>query len=94
MATRYASAGDTMNPAADADSIIDELTRRATVAAYHEYGSVPAAEISRAADALRVEAVELLRRGYDLHADAALRLAERLDETAELATLLQRRRAA
>ena len=72
-----------------AATLIDELMERATVASYDKRGPVGAALIEEVAHALRLEAVDLLGRGYQLQASAALALADRLDETAELGRILR-----
>jgi hypothetical protein len=69
--------------------IVNELAERATVGAYRTHGPVPARDIEAAARDLRFVAADLLVRGYGVAADVVLRTADRLDETAELARLLQ-----
>jgi hypothetical protein len=65
------------------------LLARASHDATHELGPIHACDFDRAATEIRWAAADLLARGYDVQADAALTLADRLDETAELAHLLQ-----
>jgi hypothetical protein len=74
--------------------ILDELAARATVEAYKQNGAMPVALLEAAADGLRWHAAEALRRGYDREAALLGVLADRLEDTADLARLLARNDAA
>jgi hypothetical protein len=74
-----------------ATEVMADLAERATVDAYRAHGPIPADAIEQAAEAMSEAAVRLVTAGWPEHADAALRCAYRLDETAELARLLELR---
>ena len=71
--------------------VLCDLAARSTVQHVREHGPVPARDLERAADRLREIAVELLAAGYPEASDLATRCALRMDGTADLAHLLERR---